>query len=49
MRFTVTHEKPKKKGFSSQTATFFRPEDAYFWKEHVESKENAKNVKINIS
>lgn len=49
MRFIVTYEKPKKKGFSNQTATFFSPEDAFFWKQHVESKERARNVQINVS
>ena len=49
MRFIVTYEKPKKKGFSRQAATFFSPEDAYYWKQHVESNEIAKNVEINVS
>lgn len=45
MRFTVTYQHPKKKGFSKQEATFFKVEDASMWEKHV-LNQGAKDVKI---
>jgi hypothetical protein len=45
MRFTVTYQQPKKKGYSKQEATFFAVEDASTWEKHV-LKQGAKDVKI---
>lgn len=45
MRFTVTYQQPKKKGYSKQQATFFKVEDASMWEEHV-LKQGAIDVKI---
>lgn len=45
MRYIVMYTKPKKKGYSEQSATFFELVDAIRWENHV--KENgAKNVRI---
>jgi hypothetical protein len=45
MRFTVTYQKPKKNGNSTQKATFFSVEDANMWEKHV-LKQGATDVKI---
>ena len=44
--YQVTYLKPKKKGYSQQTAgDFLTIDDAEFWYKHVE-KEGAKDIKI---
>jgi hypothetical protein len=48
MRFTVTYIKPKKKGTSSQKATFFDAESASLWEQYVRSQ-GAKEIQILVS
>jgi hypothetical protein len=43
--YQVTYLKPKKKGYSKQTATLFTIDDAEFWSKAVE-KQGAKDIKI---
>jgi hypothetical protein len=47
-RYVVKYTQPKKKGFSSQSATFFKLDDAVFWEEFIK-KSGAKNVEIHVS
>jgi hypothetical protein len=46
MKFNVTYEKPKKKGFSKQTAVFYNVEDAYQWERYIREHHSAKNIQI---
>ena len=46
--YQVNYMKPKKKGYSKQTATFLKIEDAVFWEEHVKQNLNATDVKITV-
>lgn len=48
MKYIVTYQRKKKKGYSSQKAVFLTPEDAYRWIDMVESQD-AKNVQLTIS
>ncbi len=48
MKFLLTYDKPKKKGYAKQTATFFKIEDAVFWEEHVKKNLNATNIEIMV-
>lgn len=43
--YDVTYMKPKKKGFSTQTATFMKIEDCIWW-EKIKAKEGCKDFKI---
>ena len=45
MMYQVTYLKPKKKGYSTQTATFLKVDDAEFWSKIVE-EQGAKDIKI---
>lgn len=45
MNYEVTYLKPKRKGFSHQTVTFLKIEDAFFWQSIVE-KQGAKEITI---
>jgi hypothetical protein len=53
LRFTLTihyqvvYLKPKKKGYSKQTATFLSIDDAAFW-EQVIKKQGAKDIEIHV-
>jgi hypothetical protein len=35
MKYEVQYLQPKKKGFSKQTATFLKIDDAIFWETHI--------------
>ena len=48
MMYQVKYLKPKKKGFSVQTATFLKIEDAMFWEEHVKKNLDAKDTQITV-
>ena len=48
MMYQVTYMKPKKKGYSKQTATFLKIEDAVFWEQHVKQNLNATDVEIMV-
>ena len=43
--YQVTYLKPKKKGFSKQTATLLTIDDAEFWSKVIE-QQGAKDIKI---
>jgi hypothetical protein len=45
MKYQVTYLKPKKKGYSQQTATFLKIEDASFW-EKIMKEQNCANIEI---
>jgi hypothetical protein len=45
MKYEVTYLRPKKQGFSKQTATFLKIEDCFFWQSVVE-KQGAKDFII---
>ena len=45
MMYQVTYLKPKKKGYSTQTATFLKIDDAEFWSKVIE-QQGAKDIKI---
>lgn len=45
MRYVVMYMKPKKKGYSEQSATFFELADAIRWENYIKES-GAKNVKI---
>jgi hypothetical protein len=45
MKFQVKYLKPKKKGFSEQTAVLLSFEDAVFWQDTVK-KQGCKEVEI---
>ena len=45
MKFKVMYLKPKKKGFSEQTAVLLSIEDAVFWQDTVK-KQGCQNIKI---
>lgn len=47
MKFVVTYQRKKKKGYSNQEAVFLTPEGAYQWKQLIESQ-GAKNIQINV-
>ena len=40
--------KPKKKGFAKHTATFYRIEDALFWKQCVKNNLDAVDTQITV-
>ena len=48
MMYQVTYLKPKKKGFSNQTATFLKIDDAIFW-ENVIRQQGCKDIKILVN
>lgn len=48
MRFTVAYLKQKKKGTSSQKATFFDAESASLWEQYVRSQ-GATQIQILVS
>ena len=43
--YQVTYLKPKKKGYSTQAATFLKFDDAEFWCKMIENQ-GAKEIKI---
>jgi hypothetical protein len=45
MKFSVTYEQPKKKGFAKQTAVFYKIEDAHFWQEYIKNQ-GCKNIQV---
>ena len=45
MKYQVTYLKPKKRGYSKQTATLLTIDDAEFWYKVVE-QQGAKDIKI---
>jgi hypothetical protein len=45
MKYEVIYDKPKKKGFAKQTATFLKIDDAIFW-ENVIKTQGCKNIEI---
>ena len=45
MKFKVMYLKPKKKGFSKQTAVLLSIEDAVFWQDTI-MKQGCQNVEI---
>jgi len=45
MMYQVTYLKPKKKGFSTQTASFLKVDDAIWW-ENLMKHEGCKDIKI---
>ena len=45
MKFKVMYLKPKKKGFSEQTAVLLSIEDAVFWQDAIK-KQGCQNVEI---
>ena len=48
MRYSVVYQKPKKKGYAEQKATFLKIEDAMFWEDLVK-QQGAKEVQIVVS
>jgi len=49
LRYTLIYKKPKKKGFYAQeSVTFFEPEGAELWRQHVE-KNNCKEIQLIVS
>tara|TARA_B100000902_G_scaffold337254_1_gene338033 strand:+ start:354 stop:500 length:147 start_codon:yes stop_codon:yes gene_type:complete len=47
MIYEVNYMKPKKKGFSTQRATFLKIDDAIFW-ENIIKNQGCKDIKILI-
>lgn len=45
MKYDVTYLQPKDKGYSKQTATFLKIEDAIFWESLIKEK-GAKEIQI---
>jgi len=45
MTYQVTYLKPKKKGYSTQAATFLKIDDAEFWCKIIE-QQGAKEIRI---
>ena len=45
MMYQVMYLKPKRKGYSQQTATFLKIDDAVFW-EQIVKQQGAKDIKI---
>jgi hypothetical protein len=45
MMYQVKYLKPKKKGYSTQVATFLKIDDAIFW-ENVVKEQGAKDITI---
>jgi hypothetical protein len=45
MTYQVQYLKPKKKGFSKQTAVFYRIEDAMFWENYIR-EQGVKDIEI---
>ena len=45
MKYEVIYDKPKKKGYAKQSATFLKIDDAIFWESHVKEK-GCKNIII---
>lgn len=43
--YQVIYQKPKRKGYSTQIATFLKIDDAIFWEEIIK-QQGAKDVKI---
>jgi hypothetical protein len=43
--YQVMYLKPKRKGYSQQTATFLKIDDAVFW-EQIVKQQGAKDIKI---
>jgi hypothetical protein len=48
MTYQVKYQKPKKKGFSTQTATFLKIDDAIFW-EKVMREQGCKEIQILVN
>lgn len=48
MIYQVNYLKPKKKGYSKQTAKFLKIEDAVFWEEHVKKTQSAVDTSITV-
>ena len=48
MIYQVNYLKPKKKGYSKQTAKFLKIEDAVFWEEHVKKNLSAVDTTITV-
>jgi len=47
MMYQVKYQKPKKKGYSNQTATFLKIDDAIFW-EKVMREQGCKDIQIHV-
>ena len=47
MKYQVVYLRPKKKGYSKQTASFLSIDDAVFWQQVIE-KQGAKDVQIHV-
>ena len=45
MKFEVRYQKLKKKGYSQQSAMFYKIEDAIFWENHIKDS-GAQEVQI---
>lgn len=45
MKYDVVYDKPKKRSYSKQTATFLKIDDAIFWENHVKIQ-GCKNIEI---
>ena len=45
MKYQVIYNQPKKKGFITHKARFYKIEDAIMWEQHVE-KQECKEIKI---
>tara|TARA_Y100000289_G_C3811369_1_gene93896 strand:- start:126 stop:272 length:147 start_codon:yes stop_codon:yes gene_type:complete len=48
MKYQVIYQQPKKKGFATQKATFFKIEDAVFWEELMK-KNGCKDFETYVS
>ena len=48
MKYQVIYQRPKKKGFATQKATFLKIEDAVYWEE-MKRKEGCKDFQIHIN
>ena len=46
--YRVNYLKPKKKGYSKQTATFMKIEDAIMWEEYIKKNLNAVDAHISV-
>jgi hypothetical protein len=46
MKFVVTWNRKKKKATSTQSATFYKIEDAIFWENHLKKDQSATFYKI---
>ena len=45
MKYEVIYDKPKKKGYAKQSATFLKIDDAILWESHVK-EQGCKNIII---